>query len=599
MGIVSRQSERKRRVKDRHLRIRSILWLFALLVAGALAPATADAQQSTTQKLEAIRAQMEKGQAFYIAGQYEKAIQEFDTGYAQYKYSAFLFNAGVCATKLNNVDKALEKFRRYVQVDPGAPDIEKVKERIGKLEAAKAAAVPAPPVATDGGIEGGATGVEGGVVDAGPAKINITDQVDDMRSLVVIETDPTGAPLTLFRKTTASAPEFKVGAANAGWTRVTSVRAPANVTLAVGDYHVVVEKFRDFNVSSTEVRIEPGKVLHFKANLSQGAFMAFLRVSANTDGAHIYLDDDRKKRPEWGRTPYGELIPAGEHSLLVEKPGFQSLRRKVMVKHGDQTEIQVKLERVPYGIVRVISQVPKFSVSIDEEPVGVWNNGEPVFERQVDAGQHKIKITSSGRKTWKGLIDVPRGQVLPVRATLIPKQPRGGAWTFALLSAASIGTGVYLGITSDDLHKELKSDREAGVLDQNDSRVDKGRFLALGADGAFAIGGLFAVVSAINFIKDPLPESSAQYDELADFHDPLVDPPKEQPDPAGIRRPPHMRGAPPGPAAPGAMNHVKRGKLARKNRAPERQKKPKKPPRISIAPGVSNRGGGIVLGGTF
>ena len=60
-----------------------------------------------------------------------------------------------------------------------------------------------------------------------------------------------------------------------------STRSPANLTLGVGHYQIVIDKFRDFNVSQTSIDVSPGHVHHFKANLSQGAFMAFLRVSAN------------------------------------------------------------------------------------------------------------------------------------------------------------------------------------------------------------------------------------------------------------------------------------------------------------------------------
>ncbi len=132
-----------------------------------------------------------------------------------------------------------------------------------------------------------------------------------MKSLVVIETEPDGAPLRIYQRVDANAARFVLGAAsNPGWKEVVATHAPANLTLDVGHYHVVVEKFRDFNASEADMAVSPGHVHQLKANLSQGQFMAFLRVSSNVIGAHVWIDDKQKQHPEWGEAPHGELVPA-------------------------------------------------------------------------------------------------------------------------------------------------------------------------------------------------------------------------------------------------------------------------------------------------
>ena len=70
---------------------------------------------------------------------------------------------------------------------------------------------------------------------------------------------------------------------------------------------MVVEKFRDFNESHADILVTPGRVLLFQANLSQGAFMGFLRISSNVSVALVYLDDDLKQHPPWGTAPHGEI----------------------------------------------------------------------------------------------------------------------------------------------------------------------------------------------------------------------------------------------------------------------------------------------------
>lgn len=483
-------------------------------------PPTATAQtRNASQKLEAIRQLMEKGQGQYIAGNYQGAADVFEGGFKQYPYSAFLFNAGVCYQKLGDADRALGKFRDYLKIDPSAPDAEKVKQRILLLETAKG--IPAPPAV--GGSGGGGGTEAGGTAGTAPVPATPQPQVDDesaMRSLVVVETEPPDAPLRFYSRTDDNAAAFKLGGQNPGWKEIANARAPANLTLSVGKYHVVVEKFRDFNESHADIDVSPGHVYQFKANLSQGEFMAFLRVSANVKGGYIWLDDKKKERPFWGTTPHGELVSAGPHEVLVEAPGFEPLLAPVMVNHGEQKEMEVALVRVNYGFLRIDSNAPEVKVRIDEQPKGVWKAGTEALDVQAPSGPHKLTVLSDGRKTFEAMVNVPRGQVLPVHVKMIPKFPRGAAWTQAVIGAAFIGAAAYFGNESNKLYDQLKADGENGRLEEGDSRVTQGRWYAVGANGGFAVGGVLGILATYNFIKDPLPESSIRTDKPVEFDDP-------------------------------------------------------------------------------
>jgi hypothetical protein len=501
------------------------VWVLLLVLAappivGIARVAPAQVGGSNAQRMEAIRQRMEQGQGLYIAKNYQAAAQVFEDGYASYPYSAFLFNSGVCYQKLSLFDRALAKFREYLRVDPNAPDASRVLDRIQALEAAAAAAVAADGGALDGAAPDAGEATDAGVADAGIAPELGPDDEQAMKSLVVVETEPPGAPLKMYQRTSPSAAAFVTGVANAGWTEVASTQSPANFTLAVGRYHVVVEKFRDFNLSQTDIDVQPGHVHQFKANLSQGEFMAFLRVAANVEGAHLYLDDKEKKRPEWGAAPHGELVPAGPHELLIEAPGFKPFTSNVQVNHGEQRELTVTMSRVDYGIVRFHSNTD-VSVSLDGEPKGDFRMGSAPLEFNAQAGAHQLAVSSIGRKDVEGTIEVPPGQVLPVHATMIQKYPRGGAWMEAVCGVVLIGGGVAAGTISNHIHDDMQADREAGTLEENDSRKTAGTWLAVGADVAFAGGAVLLGLATYNFIKDPLPPSSTQIDKPAEFDDPL------------------------------------------------------------------------------
>jgi len=535
------------------------LFLPALLLVSR---APAGPAQSSAQRLESIRQRMEQGQGLYVAKNYQGAAQIFEDGYATYPYSAFLFNAGVCYQKLEKYEAALMKFRDYLRVDPNAPDVAKVNERIAALEAALAraraeeAGVPEAGVDLDAGTavvttDGGVLDDAGAPPDAGPPPAMVTDDADAMKSLVVVETEPPGAPLKLYQRLSDAAAAFVVGGENKDWKEVSTASSPTNFTLAVGRYHVVVDKFRDFNVSHTNIDVQPGHVHQFKANLSQGEFMAFLRVAANVQGGYLYLDDNAKQRPPWGNTPHGELVPAGKHDILIEAPGFQPFKTTVDVKHGEQKDLEVALSRLNYGIVRLRSNTD-VSVKVDGVPKGDFRIGGAPFEFQAPAGPHKIEVTSIGRKDFEGSIDIPRGQVLPLHVTMIQKYPRTGAWVQAIVGGALIGGATVAGIYSNKAYESLEKDRQAGTLTDEDSRAVAGRWLAVGSNVGFVGGTVLIGLATYNFIKDPLPESSSQIEKAVEFDDPMKARPTARLAP---KLPPRERVAE--RSAPGTGVHVK------------------------------------------
>jgi hypothetical protein len=156
--------------------------------------------------------------------------------------------------------------------------------------------------------------------------------------------------------------------------------------------------------------------------------------------------------------------------------------------------------------------------------------------------------------------------VLPVHVKMIPKYPRGAAWTQAVIGAAFIGAAAYFGNESNKVYDQLEADRAAGRLEEGDSRANKGRWFAVGADGGFAVGAVLGVLATYNFVKDPLPESSMRSDKPVEFDDPRKSAPvalllprapgqslarKEPPEPAPGLAPPKVSVGAVGPDAPG------------------------------------------------
>jgi hypothetical protein len=482
--------------------------VLSVLLLVAVTSATGAVQAQGPDALSHIRAKMEEGQGLFLAGKYEEAARAFESGYATHPYSAFLFNAGVCHQKSNNPEAAQQAFEAYLAKDPNAPDAADVKKRLvelGALLAARKAALEAPPTA-----------------DGTPAPPLPTSAAIDtnMKSLVVLETEPAGAPLRLYRRQADDAAPFVAERKdNPGWELVVERTTPADLTLAVGRYHVVVDEFREFNRSETDIDVSPGHVHQFKANLSQGAFLGFLRVSSAAKNARIYLDDDGRRQSVWGVAPHGELVSPGEHRLVVEAPGYVPSEQLVVIEAGDNREVNVQLERVSHGILRLDGTAPEIAVYEHDTFLGNWREGAPALELKLPGGKHELRIVARGHKELRTEVDVPRGQIQPLRANMVKKYPRGAAWTQAALAVALIGASTYFAVESDRIERDLLAERSRGTLTSSDPRMDQGYWYAIGADGGFALGGIFGILATYNFIKDPYPDSELRRGKKAEFKD--------------------------------------------------------------------------------
>jgi hypothetical protein len=481
-----------------------------VLVSGNLvdpgAVAWAEPPKQAVTNIDSIRHFMEKGQSLFISGQHLRAAEVFDAGYELHPYSAFLFNAGVALEKAGKLAEAIEHFQKYIEVDPKAPDSAEVKKRIARVEATledqkkqQAAKKPEPAPSQEPQTEEMAT-----------------------KSLVILETEPKGATLRIFRRTQGDAP-LNLDKPQAEWEQVLEGTSPMNASLDVGAYHVIVDPFQDNNRGDTAFEVQSGHVLQVKVNLSQGQFMAHLRVRSNVPKARVYLDDPELKREPWGRTPFGDFLPAGDHVLVVAATGYETVRKKISLARSDQGELEIPLQRLPQGRLRVTSNVDESEIFIDGKWVGkVQLNKPPMEVKELPAGAHHLRISAKGRKPVESSILIPKGQAIPVYAHLVVLPPRGAAWTQAIISGVLLGGGIYMGLESNRHYDELSRERRHGTLSNDDPRALRGKIYAIGADVSFVGSAILGGLATYNFIRDPLPPSRLITGQPVEFDAPNV-----------------------------------------------------------------------------
>ncbi|MEO7094806.1 MAG: PEGA domain-containing protein [Polyangiales bacterium] len=496
------------------LALAGIVGISAVVVVRAPFADTATTKGSGT--LADAKVHMDKGQEYFLTKEFAKAATEFHTAYEIKPFSSFLYNEAVCQEKLGQLDVAIGLFQKYVDTDTTAPDRTKVIEKIEALKKRNETAL-------DAGVgDGGEAGVsDAAVPTVGP----VVATIDEMRSIVVIESLPEGAPVEIWSKTDPAAAKFVIGGENKGWTKVVTGVTTLQQSLPLGTYHVVIPKFQDYRATDTDVTVAAATISQFKANLAQGSFFGVFKIrsyaeGAEVRGAHVFVRKDNAKYLDRGVTPYEESLESGTYFVRVEQPGFVPLEKKIELEHDKIDEQKFELQRSDDGLIRVDAVgADSAEVIIDDRSVGLITPGIAV-NAPVKAGSHRVKIKADDRKTYTTDVDVQKGKMVVVHTELKPTVPRGGAWTSAIASAVFIGGGIYLGIVSNNLKAELNDARANGRLDQEDTRIKKGTFYAIGADVCFGVGAIFAVIATYNFLKDPLPNSAGRSEPSRDL-DPL------------------------------------------------------------------------------
>ncbi len=438
--------------------------------AGVGSAAPSAQKPPEAKEIDDARARMERGQRLFAEGAFAQATDEFVAAYDKHKFNAFLFNAAVAAERSAQRGRAIELYERFLKAEPSAPDKADIDRTVERLKQENAAAPEA----------------------------SASSQKAEIKSLVFVESDPSGAPVSIYERIDPKAPLLDPKNPNtAGYRRVQSgLTTPANLSLNVGTYFLLVEGFRDYNSNGSQFTFEAGRVYVYRAGLSQGDFVGRVEVSVPVTSAQIYVDDPPPHRaaPRAVGTNSIELAP-GPHDLYIEALGFEKYHQKIEVVQGKVVKVDAKLERVRYGYLLVSGDAELVEVEVDGEEIGVFKrkSGERLRIR-VPSGSHEIEIDADGRKAFDTTVSIPRGQEITVDAKLEDSPGKGGAVASTILAAASLAGGVVL-------------NRYVAGLPEGDDLKDPLNGVSI---GCFAGAGVFAALSVFLFVYDPGDDSTAK-----------------------------------------------------------------------------------------
>ncbi len=184
--------------------------------------------------------------------------------------------------------------------------------------------------------------------------------------------------------------------------------APLDIKDIAPGEHIVEVKAPGYTTQSKKILAVAGKseVLQFTMLLtSEGN--ATIKVVSQVPGAQVYIDGESV-----GTAPQEKSVSAGEHFVVVSKPGYGKIEHKINAKGGEVYPITAELREV--GALRVLSSPAQAEVFLDGEPLG-----KTTFDKDdVAVGEHIIVVRYPGHRDYEDRITIAGGQRIIVNAKL-------------------------------------------------------------------------------------------------------------------------------------------------------------------------------------
>lgn len=447
--------------------------------------------ESRENRLEKAKEQMERGQEAFNLKNYSEAAGYFEVAFEASPFAAFLYNAGLACEKGRDTARAVEFYRRYLEMEPEASDASEVARKIETLAAAvQAAPTPEQPAAEEPLPE---------PEEQPSPEISISEV--EMKSLLSIRTNPEDAAIRILSPDGTEIISSEGGGDSSA------------LTVEKGTY-IIEAGHPDYRTVTTEITVTSGQVYVVVVEMSQGAFLGFLKVTADIPGAEVFIDS--LEAGSAGVTPFGNVIPAGEHTIWVEKPGYARIEQNVNVAVGEEVELNLTLGRLTFGALKIKTNVKDAEIFVNEKSEGLVDE-KFYFEQLLPAGEYRVRVLAEGMKDYATDVSIEGGKDSKLLVRMNPKPSRTSGFVSAGFSLALFSAGGAFGGIALNRRNSLEADRRAGRLASDDPRVLNGLLWAVGADISFAVGTIVAGMSLYYFLRDPLPPSEGKLREPVDF----------------------------------------------------------------------------------
>lgn len=175
--------------------------------------------------------------------------------------------------------------------------------------------------------------------------------------------------------------------------------------------HVILLRHKDCRDKKVSVAVIQGQTLALNEELEQDpGGLAFM---SDPMGAKVYLDDDTEPR---GKTPLRlAQVEAGWHKVNVAKTDYGTWTDRVMVSPNAFSSVAATLKKAKGGQILLRVSPGDADLSIDHEPRPEFSG---IGLYALPAGEHVVKLSKDGYRTWEMKVSLENGGFVPLRADL-------------------------------------------------------------------------------------------------------------------------------------------------------------------------------------
>ena len=211
------------------------------------------------------------------------------------------------------------------------------------------------------------------------------------------------------------------------WTSYVTMPSKADMTLRIrmqrqGTGGGTSVAYR--NLGNNQYTNNPGNLPRgFKQPQKKG----LLVIRTNPTGISVYIDGRML-----GTTPLLSYLPVGQHTVVLQQQGYQTVQRTIQIKEAKSTRMKLRMRpgsggtRPPKAVSGagnndstqlMLLSTPSAKVYLDGRSMGMT----PVISAGLKPGQFKLRMVAKGHQVYNRTIRLYRGQHLRIKALLVPK----------------------------------------------------------------------------------------------------------------------------------------------------------------------------------
>lgn len=184
-------------------------------------------------------------------------------------------------------------------------------------------------------------------------------------------------------------------------------KAPIDIKDVAPGEHVIEARAPGYRTKQERVKVSAGSATVLELDLNTAGSVGTLKVVSPVPEATVFIDGEKI-----GNVPQSRQIAAGEHFVVVSKPGYQTLEKKLRIDEGKTVTITAELRAV--GGLRLLSNPSGAEILIDGQPIGKT----PMVSEDISVGEHIVTMRLEGYYDAEEAVSIEGGKVGVVNATM-------------------------------------------------------------------------------------------------------------------------------------------------------------------------------------